>query len=49
MSDEFKEPINIKPELSFEPFQEEVLDVKVQEEKIEEEKVDEIQLTEKGW
>lgn len=46
MSDEFKEPINIKPELSFEPFQEEVLDVKVQEEKIEEEKVDEIQLTE---
>ena len=46
MSDEFKEPINIKPKLSFEPFQEEVLDVKVQEEKIEEEKVDEIQLTE---
>lgn len=46
MSDEFKEPINIKPELSFEPFQEEVLDVKVQEEKIEEDKVDEIQLTE---
>ena len=46
MSDEFKEPINIKPELSFEPFQEEVLDVKVQEEKPEEEKVDEIQLTE---
>ena len=46
MSDEFKEPINIKPELSFEPFQEEVLDVKVQEEKIEEENVDEIQLTE---
>lgn len=46
MSDEFKEPINIKPELSFELFQEEVLDVKVQEEKIEEEKVDEIQLTE---
>ena len=46
MSDEFKEPINIKPELSFEPFQEEVLDVKEQEEKIEEDKVDEIQLTE---
>ncbi|WP_291651088.1 toxic anion resistance protein [Clostridium sp.] len=46
MIDDFKEPINIKPELSFEPFQEEVLDVKVQEEKPEEEKVDEIQLTE---
>lgn len=46
MSDEFKEPINIKPELNFEPFQEEVLDVKVKEEKIEEQIIDEIQLTE---
>ena len=46
MSDEFKEDINIKPELTFESFQEEVLDVKVKEEKVEEEIIDEINLTE---
>ena len=46
MSDEFKEDINIKPELTFEAFQEEVLDVKVKEEKVEEEIIDEINLTE---
>ena len=45
MSDEFKENINIKPELTFETFQEEVLDVKVKEEKVEE-IIDEINLTE---
>lgn len=47
MSDEFKEEsIDIKPELTFEPFQEEVIDLKVKEEKIEEKIVDEMQLTE---
>lgn len=46
MSDEFKEDINIKPELTFEPFQEEIIDVKVKEEKVEEEIIDEINLTE---
>lgn len=34
MSDEFKEEsIDIKPELTFEPFREEVIDLKVKEEK----------------
>jgi len=47
MSDEFKEEsIDIKPELTFEPFQEEIIDLKVKEEKIEEKIVDEMQLTE---
>ncbi|MEW8962299.1 toxic anion resistance protein [Paraclostridium dentum] len=47
MSDEFKEQsIDIKPELTFEPFQEEIIDLKVKEEKIEEKIVDEMQLTE---
>lgn len=46
MSDEFKEDINIKPELTFEAFQEEIIDVKVKEEKVEEEIIDEINLTE---
>ena len=36
MSDEFKEDINLKPELTFEPFQDEVVDVKIKEEKVEE-------------
>lgn len=45
MRDEFKEDINIKPELVFEPFQDEVIDVKVQEEKVEE-IIEEVQLTE---
>ncbi len=43
MSDEFKEKsIDIKPELSFQPFEEEVHRIKIEEEKI----IDEIQLTE---
>ncbi len=47
MSDEFnKESIDIKPELTFQPFQEEVLDVKVKEEKVEESVVEDIQLSE---
>ncbi|MDU6249280.1 MAG: toxic anion resistance protein, partial [Paeniclostridium sordellii] len=47
MSDEFKEgSIDIKPELTFQPFQEEVLDLGLKEEKVEEKIVDEIQLTE---
>ena len=47
MSDEFKEKsIDIKPELTFQPFGEEVSDVRVKEEKIEEQIIDEIQLTE---
>lgn len=45
MSDEFKDDINIKPELTFEPFKEEVIDIKVKEEK-KEEIIDEIHLTE---
>jgi uncharacterized protein YaaN involved in tellurite resistance len=45
MNDEFKEDINIKPELTFEAFKEEVHDVKVKEEKVEE-VIDEIYLTE---
>lgn len=45
MSDEFKEDINIKPELIFEPFKDEIVDVKIQEEKIEE-ITPEVQLTE---
>ena len=47
MSDEFKEEsIDIKPELTFQPFQDEVLNVKVKEDKIEKEIIDEVQLTE---
>ena len=47
MSDEFKkESIDIKPELTFQPFQDEVLNVKVKEEKIEKEIIDEVQFTE---
>ena len=43
MSDEFKEKYtDIKPELVFQPFEQEVIDIKVEEEKI----IDEIQLTE---
>ena len=46
MSDEFKEgSIDIKPELTFQPFQEEVIDLGIKEEK-EEKIIDEIQLTE---
>lgn len=45
MSEEFKEDINIKPELTFEPFQDEVVDVRIKEEKVEE-IIEEIQLTE---
>ena len=47
MSDEFKEKyVDIKPELTFQPFGEEVPDVKIKEEKVEEKIIDEIQLTE---
>ena len=46
MSDEFKENIEIKPDLTFEPFQEEGPVVKVEEEKIEEPIIDDIHLTE---
>lgn len=46
MSDEFKESINIQPELVFEPFKEEVINVKAEEEKVKEEVIDEIFLTE---
>ena len=42
MSDEFKESIDIQPELTFEPFQDEVIDLGVKEEKKEEEVIDEI-------
>ena len=46
MSDEFKDEfIDIKPELTFQPFEDEVIDVKVKEEK-KEEIIDEIKLTE---
>ncbi|MBE6054440.1 MAG: toxic anion resistance protein [Clostridium sartagoforme] len=45
MSDEFKEGINLKPELIFEPVVDEVMDLKVNEEKVEEEVIDEIHLT----
>lgn len=45
MSDEFKESIDLKPELVFEPIQEEVVKVEVKEEK-NEEIIDEINLTE---
>ncbi|MGL6105884.1 toxic anion resistance protein [Romboutsia sp.] len=46
MSDEFKEDfINIKPELTFQPLQKEVLDTKL-DTKIEKEIIDEIELTE---
>ncbi|MBS5936977.1 toxic anion resistance protein [Clostridium sartagoforme] len=46
MSDEFKESINIQPELVFEPFKDEVINIKVEEEKVKEEVIDEILLTE---
>ncbi len=45
MSDEFKEDIDLKPELVFEPIQEEVVNVEIKEEK-KEEIIDEINLTE---
>lgn len=45
MSDEFKESIDLKPELVFEPIEEEVVKVEVKEEK-NEEIIDEINLTE---
>lgn len=45
MSDEFNEDINLKPELVFEPVQEEVVNVEIKEEK-KEEIIDEINLTE---
>ena len=44
MSDEFKDDINLKPELVFEPIQEEVVNLEVKEEK-KEEIIDEINLT----
>lgn len=46
MSDEFKESINIQPELVFEAFKDEVLNVKAEEAKVKEEVIDEIVLTE---
>lgn len=48
MSDEFKESINIQPELVFEPFKDEIINVKAEEEeeKVQEEVIDEILLTE---
>ena len=46
MSDEFKESIDIKPELTFDAFEDKVIDVKLEEEKIKEEIVEEINLTE---
>ena len=47
MSDEFNEKYtDIKPELVFQPLEQEVSDIKVEEEKIEEKIIDEIQLTE---
>ncbi|MDU5109835.1 MAG: toxic anion resistance protein [Clostridium sp.] len=46
MSDEFKESINIQPELVFEPFKDEVINIKAEEEKVKEEVIDEILLTE---
>lgn len=46
MSDEFKESINIQPELVFDPFKDEVINVKPEEEKVKEEVIDEIFLTE---
>ena len=46
MGDEFKEKYtDIKPELTFQPFGEDVSDVTIKE-KVEEEIIDEIQLTE---
>ncbi|MEG1411310.1 MAG: toxic anion resistance protein [Terrisporobacter sp.] len=47
MSDEFKiESIEIKPELTFQPFEEVVPEIKIEEEKVKEKIIDEIQLTE---
>lgn len=46
MKDEFKEDINIKPELTFEAFQEEAPIIEVKEEKVREEVIDDIYLTE---
>ena len=45
MSDEFKENIDLKPELVFEPIEEEVVNIEIKEEK-KEEIIDEINLTE---
>lgn len=47
MSDEFKDKsIDIKPELTFQSFEEEAPEIKIKEEKVEEKITDEIQLTE---
>ena len=46
MSDKFNDEINIKPELTFESFKDEVLDINVKEEKQNEEIIEEIHLTE---
>ena len=46
MSDEFKESINIQPELVFESFKDDIINVKTEEEKVKEEVIDEILLTE---
>ena len=46
MSDKFNDEINIKPELTFESFKDEVLDINVKEEKQNEEIIDDIHLTE---
>ena len=46
MSDKFNDEINIKPELTFESFKDEVFDINVKEEKQNEEIIEEIHLTE---
>ena len=46
MNDEFKEKIDIKPDLTFEPFKEEVPTVKIEKEKIEAAIIDDVHLTE---
>lgn len=46
MSDKFNDEINIKPELTFESFKDEVFDINVKEEKQNEEIIDDIHLTE---
>ncbi|MGL5380216.1 toxic anion resistance protein, partial [Clostridium sp.] len=45
MSNEFKESIDLKPELNFGAFEEENHNLKIKEEKVEEKIVEEIQLT----
>ena len=46
MSDKFNDEINIKPELTFESFKDQVIDINVKEEKQNEEIIEEIHLTE---